>query len=582
MLGIARENIIGKTLGESLPEDQMDHFLKIDKMVLDSGQENICEEPLTRPDGIILTIVTRKTRFVNEQGNRFLVGLIHDITERKKSETEIMSWASIASESPNIIIRINRDGRIMYANESAYLLLPDWNIKAAAAAADSLPSEVRNAASEAMKTRLAKQHEFHHRDRIFLFDTAPVADTDYVNLYGHDITDQNKLEKEKKEIQGQLLQSQKMESIGTLAGGIAHDFNNLLTIIKGYSNISMKSLDKGNDLYNNFSEINIAVDRAAELTKQMLLFSRKQPMNTINLSLNRIMENMSKMLKRLIGEDIKIKTTLQTDLWNTNADESKIEQIIMNLAVNARDAMPKGGILTIKTENVTLNEEDSMKIIDAHPGKYVKLSIQDNGTGMNKEVVGRIFEPFFTTKGVGKGTGLGMPVVYGIVKQHNGWVNVYSEPGEGTIFKIYLPASFEKTEIKDKDKDKKTLAGHGERILIVEDEEGIRKYADRVLSMNDYVVFTAENVKEALELYEKEKGNFGLVLTDVILPDRTGIELVTQLLSGNPELKVIFTSGYLDDKSQWGMIKEKGHKFLQKPFELNELLAAVKEVLEKK
>ena len=376
-----------------------------------------------------------------------------------------------------------------------------------------------------------------------------------------------------------------MESVGTLAGGIAHDFNNLLTAIKGYADLSKASIDKGNPLYNDLNEITKAADRAADLTKQMLLFSRKQPMTPINLSLNRIVENSSKMLKRLIGEDIKIETDLKSDLWNTNADESKMEQVIMNLAVNARDAMPRGGILTVKTENVTLNEDYSTGIYEARPGRFVKLSIQDNGIGMNKEVVQRIFEPFFTTKGVGKGTGLGMSVVYGIVKQHNGWINVYSEPDKGTILKIYLPVSSDsdKKEPAAKEKDEiKDIRGHGERILIVEDNEGIIQYTSRVLSKNGYVVFLARNVKEALEIFEKEKGNINLIVSDVVLPDKTGTELVAQLISYNRKLKVIFSSGYLDDKSQWEMIHNKGYKFLQKPFELNELLVAVKEVLDKK
>jgi CheY-like chemotaxis protein len=237
--------------------------------------------------------------------------------------------------------------------------------------------------------------------------------------------------------------------------------------------------------------------------------------------------------------------------------------------------MPKGGILNVKTENITLNENDSRNIIGSHPGRYVKLSIQDNGIGMKKEVVQRIFEPFFTTKGVGKGTGLGMSVVYGIVKQHNGWVNVYSEPCKGTIFTIYLPVSSDSDKKESAVKEKveiKDIKGHGERILIVEDNEGIIQYTSRVLSKNGYIVFLARNVKEALEIYEKEKGNFNMVISDVVLPDKPGTEVVTQFLLGKPELKVIFTSGYLDDKSQLETIRNKGHKFLQKPFELNELL----------
>lgn len=401
-----------------------------------------------------------------------------------------------------------------------------------------------------------------------------------VTIFAKDITDRKKLEEEK--IQAQLRQSQKMESIGTLAGGIVHDFNNLLTPIKGYAELAMTDMDKTNPIYDDLNEISSVADKAASLTQQLMLFSRNQPVCVINLNLNKIIEKMSKMLKRIIGEDIEIKIDLSPDLWNINADESRIEQIIMNLTVNAHDAMPNGGTLTVKTENVTLGEEQYIDIPESYPGRFVRLSIQDNGKGMSNEVVQRIFEPFFTTKGIGKGTGLGLSVAYGIVKQHNGWINVYSEQGKGTIFKIHLPAVLDKKEtVIQKEVKYRDVTGHGERILVVEDEQAIRDFISKVLLKNGYVAFLTGNVKEALEIYKKEKGKFHLIISDVVLPDKTGIELVKQILLDNPKQKVIFSSGYLDDKSQWEMIQQKGFKFLQKPYELNELLSAIKEVLDK-
>ena len=402
-----------------------------------------------------------------------------------------------------------------------------------------------------------------------------------VTIFAKDITDRKKLEEEK--IQAQLRQSQKMESIGTLAGGIVHDFNNLLTPIKGYAELAMTDMDKTNPIYDDLNEISSVADKAASLTQQLMLFSRNQPVCVINLNLNKIIEKMSKMLKRIIGEDIEIKIDLSPDLWNINADESRIEQIIMNLTVNAHDAMPNGGTLTVKTENVTLGEEQYIDIPESYPGRFVRLSIQDNGKGMSNEVVQRIFEPFFTTKGIGKGTGLGLSVAYGIVKQHNGWINVYSEQGKGTIFKIHLPAVLDKKEtVIQKEVKYRDVTGHGERILVVEDEQAIRDFISKVLLKNGYVAFLTGNVKEALEIYKKEKGKFHLIISDVVLPDKTGIELANQILLDNPKLKVIFSSGYLDDRSQWKMIQKKGFKFLQKPYELNKLLSAIKEVLEKK
>jgi len=397
------------------------------------------------------------------------------------------------------------------------------------------------------------------------------------------VSERKKHELEKEKIQNQLFQSQKLEAIGILAGGIAHDFNNILTVIKGHSDLAKKSVDKNSVVFEDLNEITKYADKAAGLTGQLLLFSRKHPMNIKSISLN-----MLKMLKRLIGEDIHIKTDLLADLWTINADESKIEQVIMNLSINVRDAMPWGGVLTIKTENVSLNDDYAELNAESYPGKFVRLSIQDNGIGMSEEVLQHLFEPFFTTKDSGKGIGLGMSVVYGIVKKHKGWTNVYSEPGKGTIFKIYIPAflSHEKEDTVTKEKvEYHDVSGHGERILVVEDDEAIRRYVSKALSINGYTVFLAGTAQEALETYKKENKNFSLVLSDVILPDKTGNELVTLLQAdreksaGLPEIKVIFTSGYLDDKSQWEKIQEKGYKFLQKPFELSELLSAVKEVL---
>ena len=396
-----------------------------------------------------------------------------------------------------------------------------------------------------------------------------------------DISQRKKLEEEKEIIQNRLFQSQKMESIGKLAGGIAHDFNNLLSVIKGYAELSILNIGKENPVYNDLNEITVIVDRAADLTRQLLLFGRKYPMNVITLDLNSIIATMSKMTERIISANIEVKMNLQPDVWSVNADESQIEQVIMNLVVNAQDAMLNGGILTVKTENVTINQEYLTGISEAYTGRFVQLSIQDTGVGMSSEIIHKIFDPFFTTKQMGKGTGLGLAVVYGIIKQHKGWITVYSEPGKGTIFNIFLPASSEEKQSIIKEEVEYTdVTGHGERILFIEDEKELLECISRALSMNGYVVFTAGNAKEAFETYKKENGNFQLVICDVVLPDKPGNELVGLLLSDNPALKVIFTSGYLDDNPQKNIIHKEGHKFVHKPFKLNALFVAVKEVLD--
>jgi signal transduction histidine kinase/CheY-like chemotaxis protein len=396
------------------------------------------------------------------------------------------------------------------------------------------------------------------------------------------IMDRRQAEEEKGKIQAQLLQAQKMEAVGTLAGGVAHDFNNLLTAIRGYVDLVMMKVDESGPFYRNLKQIRNAAIRAAELTRQLLLFSRKQPMEFIHLNINRTIDDLLKMLNRLIGEDIVIRTDLEPDIWMVRADPGSIEQVIMNLAGNARDAMPNGGRLTIKTENVLLDEESCKVFLEAWPGKFVCLSVEDTGAGMNKKTIQHIFEPFFTTKEAGKGTGLGLSVVYGIVKQHEGWINVSTNSGLGSTFRIYLSASSVEPEDEVKEANPlQKLQGSGERILLVEDEEGVRGFASEVLRGNGYSVAEAANVQEALDIFDREKGDFHLIFSDVVLPDKSGLHLVDRLLSYKPELRVLLSSGYTDQKSQWRLIQEREFRFLQKPYALADLLQAVKAVIEK-
>ncbi|MBE9570527.1 MAG: PAS domain S-box protein, partial [Proteobacteria bacterium] len=386
---------------------------------------------------------------------------------------------------------------------------------------------------------------------------------------------------EKKKLEAQLLQAQKMEAIGILAGGVAHDFNNILTAILGYTDLAMMKVDEADPLYRDLKQIDLSATRAASLTRQLLLFSRRQPIQFTSFNLNTTVDNLLKMLQRLIGEDITINTELDSELWTVQADAGNIEQAIMNLTVNARDAMPEGGTLTIKTENMHVDEDYCKTYTYAHPGKFVCLSVQDNGVGMDKEIIDSIFEPFFTTKGPGKGTGMGLSVVYGIVKQHEGWVNVYSEPGLGSNLKIYLPASSLKAEKETKETvSLKELKGSGERILLVEDEEEVREFATMVLGENGYVVYDAANAEEALDMFDKEAGNFNLIFSDVVLPGKTGIQLADQLLALKGELRILLSSGYTDHKSQWPVIRERGFRFLQKPYGLTDLLRAIREAIE--
>ncbi|MDY7041354.1 MAG: ATP-binding protein, partial [Chloroflexota bacterium] len=326
-----------------------------------------------------------------------------------------------------------------------------------------------------------------------------------------------------------------------------------------------------------------AAARAASLTRQLLAFSRRQVLQPTVLNLNTVVSDMEKMLRRIIGEDIDLSTMLDLELGRVRADPGQIEQVIMNLAVNARDAMPQGGKIIIKTENVTLDESHVQVIPEARPGRFVCLSVVDTGIGMDKETASYIFEPFFSTKE--KGTGLGLAVVYGIVLQHEGWINVYSEPGLGSTFKVYLPAfsvapkEGEITETPFSEVSEE-LQGNGERILLVEDDEGISKYARRVLGENGYIVLAAADTKEALHIFEREKGQFDLVFSDVVLPDKSGVQLIELLLSRQPDLPVLLSSGYTDQKSQWTSIRERGIRFIQKPYSLYELLRAIRNAID--
>jgi two-component system cell cycle sensor histidine kinase/response regulator CckA len=341
----------------------------------------------------------------------------------------------------------------------------------------------------------------------------------------------------------------------------------------------MLEISKKDTVYKDLGDIQVAAERAADLTRQLLLFSRKQSMKFTVVNVNKTIRDLLKMLKRLIGENIKVVTKMENDLWAVRADRGTLEQIIMNLAINARDAMQEGGKLTVETANVRLDAVQCESIPESRPGKCIRLSVSDTGLGMDKETVKHIFEPFFSTKGVGKGTGLGLSVVYGIVKEHGGWIQVFSRPGEGTTFHIYIPADLKKhnEEIKRKIPVEK-LEGKGRRILVVEDEERVREFAINCLDRSGYVVFGASDAREASTIFEEENGNFHVILSDVVLPDKSGIDMVNEFLSHRPEIGVLFSSGYTDYQSRWPRIQEKGFRFLEKPYALNDLLRVIKEV----
>jgi two-component system, cell cycle sensor histidine kinase and response regulator CckA len=389
-----------------------------------------------------------------------------------------------------------------------------------------------------------------------------------------DITDRKQLEE-------QLRQAQKMEAVGRLAGGIAHDFNNLLMVIQGYADLLADRVPTGDPLRRNAEQIQMAAQRATSLTRQLLAFSRKQMLAPKVLNIQSVVSDMEKILRRLIGEDVALETSSAPDLWLIKADRSQIEQVILNLAVNARDAMPQGGRLTIETMNVELDASYAHPPAVLSPGKYVMLAVTDNGSGMDAETQAHIFEPFFTTKEKGKGTGLGLATVYGIVKQSGGYVWVYSEPGRGTSFKIYLPRieDAQPGSARERKPDTLSLPRGSETVLLVEDEKGVRELAREYLEMSGYTVIEAENGHMALELAAMHAGQIHLLMTDVVMPGISGRELAERASQIRPGIKILYMSGYTDQAVVHHGILESDAVLLQKPFTAATLAAKLREIL---
>lgn len=393
-----------------------------------------------------------------------------------------------------------------------------------------------------------------------------------------DMTEQNRAEEERDRLDRQLQQSQKMESIGRLAGGVAHDFNNLLTVINNYAELLAADLRDADPMKEDILQIREAGMRAAALTSRLLAFSRKQVMEPIVFELNEVVANMEKILRRVLGEDLDFQALLADDLGRVRADPGQIEQVLMNLAINAKDAMPDGGSLTIETAEVELDENYASQHPDVLAGRFAMLAVTDTGSGMTAEVLERVFEPFYTTKDRDQGTGLGLATVYGIVKQSGGNIFVYSEPGKGTTFKVYLPLVEAEKPEQPTEVDTTDLRGK-ETILIVEDDQAVRNLTRRILASAGYKTLTAANGGEALLECEQHEGKIHLVLTDVVMPKMSGKELSDRLAKISPNLKVLFMSGYTDNAIVHHGILDEGTHFIAKPFTSSSLLEKVRSVL---
>jgi signal transduction histidine kinase/ActR/RegA family two-component response regulator len=388
-----------------------------------------------------------------------------------------------------------------------------------------------------------------------------------------DLTRQRKLE-------DQLLQAQKMEAVGQLAGGVAHDFNNLLTVIMSYSSMLLADGGPADANRGDIQAISDAAARAAALTRQLLAFSRKQVLQLQAVDVNAVVTDVEKMLRRLIGEDISLSTHLDPHLALINADPGQLEQVILNLAVNARDAMPDGGALTLTTDNADLSDEHGDRHLGAAPGKYIMLAVTDTGTGMTREVQQRLFEPFYTTKGAGKGTGLGLATVHGIVKQLGGDVYVYSELGHGTTFKVYFPHLTTTPDPVVTAMEQREAPRGSETILLAEDDDALRSLGARVLGAFGYNVLVARTGGDALRIVAEHVGPIDLVATDVVMPEMSGSQLVEKVLKARPGIRVLFMSGYTDDEVMRRGVIDGATAFLQKPFTPDMLAHKVRAVLD--
>jgi PAS domain S-box-containing protein len=545
----------------------------------------------TLKDGIEQTVAERTAELTNE------------ITERAKADEALREsqalYYSLIEQLPAGIFRKDGAGR--------YVLVNSWFChlrgKTQAEMLKKTPIELVPLETKANNViQLLTQGENHHQQimrtgqPIEVDEQYPGADgtTRYLRvikspLFGPDgsvvgsqgilmdITEVKRAQEALHRSEEQLRQVQKMEAVGQLAGGVAHDFNNLLTVINGYCAMALQKKEEVMPVRRNIEEIQKASERASALTSQLLAFSRKQVLQPRVLQLNDVVRGMEKMFRRLIGEDVELSTAFEPALGNIKADPGQIEQVIMNMAVNARDAMPRGGKLTISTSNTTIDQQTKFRNRTLKVGEYVMLAISDNGMGMTDEVKKHLFEPFFTTKGVGKGTGLGLATCYGIICQSGGDIRVYSEPNSGTTFKIYLPRTDAVPE-PVATLDSETLAAGTESVLVVEDDTSVRELASLILRKCGYQVQESSNAFEALRLIKRAR--YDLVITDVIMPQMSGKELHDEIKSQLPQTKVLLMSGYTDDALAHHGVLDEGLSFLEKPFSPAKLARKVREVLD--
>ena len=554
------------------------HFIAPPLLVEHGILSGICVAISTRnrPYGVLGAYSTTP-RIYSEDEVQFLMAVANVLgtaAERARTEAELQKLAAFAQLNPNPAMELTPDGKITYFNDTALKLALSVNENHPRAL---LPPNIGGILKQCLDDRHPKvEHEMKIDGHTLSWSFHPVPASQVVHCYVEDIT-------EKLSLESQLRQAQKMESIGQLAAGVAHDFNNMLTIIQGHTGMLMARPDIAPQALDSAQAVFFAAERAAGLTRQLLMFSRKNVMQIKPLDLREIVTNMSRMLRRLIGETVTLDFVPPAEFPLVNGDSGMIEQVIMNLCVNARDAMDRGGTLTISLNAIEIAEDYVQTHPDARPGAHICLRVSDTGCGMDTYLIGRIFEPFFTTKEVGKGTGLGLATVYGIVKQHEGWVEVSSKPECGTTFEVFLPASKEIASPRNEELiPAAPIAGGKETLLIVEDEPVLREMAQLILEECGYNVVMAANGREALEQWERHRDSIDLLFTDMVMPAGvSGVDLANRLLAQHERLKIVFASGYtVDDISTDFLARNNDARFLQKPYTRTALARAVREAID--
>jgi PAS domain S-box-containing protein len=598
MMNAAGARFLGRSVDDVLGKDDVELFspeigramMQRDRAVVQSGETQTYEEPATAA-GVTRTYLATKGPYRDPSGKVIgLLGICRDISDRKLAEEAMrrsQQRLSIHFEhTPLAVVEWDLEFRVAAWNPSAERVF-GYSREEAVGQHGSLivPAQFRPFVDQVWQDLLDQKGGVRSANDNVTKDGRTIScewyNTPLVDDSGRvlgvaslvqDVTERVALEE-------RLRQSQKMEAVGRLAGGVAHDFNNLLTVILGYSQILAEGVPAGSRLADSTAQIKSAADKASGITRQLLAFSRKQVLSPRVINLNDIMLNLDSLLRRLIGEDIEVLTVPDNGLGSVRADPGQIEQVIMNLALNARDAMPRGGKLTLETSNAQLDESYSRRHQPAEPGRYVMLAVSDTGHGMSAETQARIFEPFYTTKEVGKGTGLGLSMVYGIVKQSGGYIWVYSEPDRGTTFKIYLPRVDQPAEVTAENRSKTVQRGT-ETILLVEDDAQLRQLSSSVLAHCGYKMLVAASPEEGVAICKENHHDIRLLITDVVMPRMNGRQLAEQVAQISPNIRVLYISGYTSNAIVHYGVLDPGLWFLPKPFSLSSLVAKVREVLD--